>query len=179
MKADELELRIQSLVDGALRPGERARAVLQLEDCALTRALYDELMITKSWLIPQNELPHCLDEDGQFYWSQIAAGILNIEEGGSAALNSRKRSFWAVRLVPILGIIILLIMPLAHLLDSARDKAVVASEVASSIVVADLAPVFPLPGLAVASEVSTVSYYANAGDVTVIWVKDGGLGYLP
>ena len=134
-------------------------------------------MITKGWLTSQNELLRSLNEDGQFYWSQIAAEIRKLDEPKSAVQTRNKSSLWARRMVPTLGILTLLVIPLVHLIYSARDETVIAREVAP-LGVAELAPASD-PILSVSTEVSTVSYYANAGDVTVIWVKDGGLGYLP
>lgn len=179
MNANELELKIQSLADGVLPLGEKESLLASLEGDASAKALYDEFVAVRQLLVPENELSRTLDEDGGFYWAGIAAGIERADREEPAAIAGPP--WWLRWLVPALGLLALLAMPVGQMLKDSRTEVAqsvaevrpVSNEVVAAVPVAAAEPLYA------AAEVSTVNYFADAGEITVIWVNGDGLAYRP
>ena len=103
MKENEIELKIQALVDGELTKFEAGKLRDRIKNDIRLQILHERLMQMKD-LISKHEMPRVLPESSDFYWSKIAQ---EIEVGGSAAQSSAQTlgMKWVFRrLAPLLGI---------------------------------------------------------------------------
>ena len=103
MKENEIELKIQALVDGELTEFEAGKLRDRIKNDIRLQILHERLMQMKN-LISKHEMPRVLPESSDFYWSKIAQ---EIEAGGSAAQSSAQSlgMKWVFRrLAPLLGI---------------------------------------------------------------------------
>ena len=103
MKENEIELKIQALVDGELTEFEAGKLRDRIKNDVRLQVLHERLMQMKD-LISKHEMPRVLPESSDFYWSKISQ---KIEVGGSAAQSSAQSlgMKWVFRrLAPLLGI---------------------------------------------------------------------------
>ena len=103
MKENEIELKIQALVDGELTKFEAGKLRDRIKNDIRLQILHERLMQMKD-LISKHEMPRVLPESSDFYWSKIAQ---EIEVRGSAAQSSAQSlgMKWVFRrLAPLLGI---------------------------------------------------------------------------
>ena len=103
MKENEIELKIQALVDGELTGFEAGKLRDRIKNDIRLQILHERLMQMKN-LISKHEMPRVLPESSDFYWSKIAQ---EIEVGGSDAQSSAQSlgMKWVFRrLAPLLGI---------------------------------------------------------------------------
>ena len=84
MKENEIELKIQALVDGELTEFEAGKLRDRIKNDVRLQVLHERLMQMKD-LISKHEMPRVLPESSDFYWSKISQ---KIEVGGSAAQSS-------------------------------------------------------------------------------------------
>ena len=103
MKENEIELKIQALVDGELTEFEAGKLRDRIKNDIRLQILHERLMQMKD-LISKHEMPRFLQESSDFYWAKIAQ---EIEVRGSAAQSSAHSvgMKWVFRrLAPLLGI---------------------------------------------------------------------------
>ena len=103
MKENEIELKIQALVDGELTEFEAGKLRDRIKNDIRLQILHERLTQMKD-LISTHEMPRVLPESSDFYWSKIAQ---EIEVGGSDAQSSAQSlgMKWVFRrLAPLLGI---------------------------------------------------------------------------
>ena len=103
MKENEIELKIQALVDGELTEFEAGKLRDRIKNDIRLQILHERLTQMKD-LISTHEMPRVLPESSDFYWSKISQ---EIEVGGSAAQSSAQSLVmkWVFRrLAPLLGI---------------------------------------------------------------------------
>ena len=103
MKENEIELKIQALVDGELTEFEARKLRDRIKNDIRLQILHERLTHMKD-LISTHEMPRVLPESSDFYWSKIAQ---EIEVGGSTAQSSAQSlgMKWVFRrLAPVLGI---------------------------------------------------------------------------
>ena len=85
MNENEIQLKVQALVDAELtgREAEDLRARIETDDGL--RELHERITVVRG-LMAGAELPRTLPESGDFHWSKIAQGIEHGERdaGGSA-----------------------------------------------------------------------------------------------
>ena len=104
MNENEIELKVQALVDGELT-GREAKALQQrINDDAKLQQLHARLTQMRG-LIADSELPRPLPESGDFYWNKIAETIEREESAGERAAPPTPASRWRVRwLTPWVGV---------------------------------------------------------------------------
>ncbi|MBE86808.1 MAG: hypothetical protein CMO69_03630 [Verrucomicrobiales bacterium] len=110
MKENEIELKIQALVDGELTESEAEQIRECMGNDVRFQILYAQLIQTKD-LISKHEMPRILPESGDFYWAKIAQEIGAVEPANQGSNNSLVIKWLFRRLAPLLGIaaIVLLI----------------------------------------------------------------------
>ena len=110
MKENEIELKIQALVDGELTESEAEQIRECMGNDVRFQILYAQLIQTKD-LISKHEMPRILPESGDFYWTKIAQEIGGVEPANQVSNNSLVIKWLFRRLAPLLGIaaIVLLI----------------------------------------------------------------------
>ena len=110
MKENEIELKIQALVDGELTESEAEQIRECMGNDVRFQILYAQLIQTKD-LISKHEMPRILPESGDFYWAKIAQEIGAVETANQGSNNSLVIKWLFRRLAPLLGIatIVLLI----------------------------------------------------------------------
>ena len=104
MNENEIELKVQALVDGELT-GREAKALQQrINDDAKLQQLHASLTQMRG-LIADSELPRPLPESGDFYWNKIAETIEREESAGERAAPLAPASRWLLRwLTPLVGV---------------------------------------------------------------------------
>ena len=103
MKENEIELKIQALVDGELTEFEAGKLRDRIKNDIRLQILHERLMQMKD-LISKHEMPRVLPESSYFYWAKIAQ---EIEVRGSTTQSSAQSlgMKWVFRrLAPLLGI---------------------------------------------------------------------------
>ena len=110
MKENEIELKIQALVDGELTESEAEQMRECMDKDVRLQILYAQWIQTKD-LISKYEIPRVLPESGDFYWAKIAQEIGTGEPTNQGSNNSLVIKWLFHRLAPLLGIatIVLLI----------------------------------------------------------------------
>jgi hypothetical protein len=99
MKENEIELKIQALVDGELTEFEAGKLRDRIKNDIRLQILHERLTQMKD-LISTHEMPRVLPESSDFYWSKIAQEI----EVGESAAQSLGMKWVFRRLAPLLGI---------------------------------------------------------------------------
>ena len=104
MNENEIELKVQALVDGELT-GREAEALRQrINDDAGLQQLHVSLTQMRG-LIADSELPRPLPESGDFYWNKIAETIEHEKRAGERAEPPTPASRWLLRwLAPVAGV---------------------------------------------------------------------------
>jgi len=104
MNENEIELKVQALVDGELT-GRKAEALQQrINDDAKLQQLHARLTQMRG-LIADSELPHPLPESGDFYWNKIAETIEYEKRAGERPSPPTPASRWLLRwLTPLVGV---------------------------------------------------------------------------
>ena len=87
MKENEIELKIQALVDGELTESEAEQMRECMDNDVRLQILYAQLIQTKD-LISKYEMPRVLPESGDFYWAKIAQEIGTGEPTNQGSNNS-------------------------------------------------------------------------------------------
>ena len=110
MKENEIDLKIQALVDGELTESEAEKTRECMDNDVRLQILCAQLIQTKD-LISKHEMPRILPESGYFYWTKIAQEIGGVEPANQVSNNSLVIKWLFRRLAPLLGIatIVLLI----------------------------------------------------------------------
>lgn len=97
----ELNLKLQSYVDGELTDGEARQVESIVQSDAEARALLGELQMTRNAL-RGNEVEHRLPEAREFYWSKIERAILAAERAEDRTAPSFRLG-WLLRYWPQLS----------------------------------------------------------------------------
>ena len=84
MNRNEIELKVQALVDGELTGSEAEALRQRINDDAGLQQLHVSLTQMRG-LIADSELPRPLPESGDFYWNKIAETIEREESAGERA----------------------------------------------------------------------------------------------
>ena len=104
MNENEIQLKVQALVDGELT-GREAEALQQrINDDAKLQHLHATLTQMRG-LIADSELPRPLPESMDFYWNKIAETIEHEKPAGERAAPPTPASRWLLRwLTPLVGV---------------------------------------------------------------------------
>ena len=104
MNENEIELKVQALVDGELT-GREAEALQQrINDDAKLQQLHARLTQMRG-LIADSELPRPMPESGDFYWNKIAETIEHEKRAGERPAPPTPASRWLLRwLTPLVGV---------------------------------------------------------------------------
>ena len=110
MNENEIELKVQALVDGELT-GREAEALQQrINDDAKLQQLHARLTKMRG-LIADSELPRPLPESGDFYWNKIAETIEHEKCAGERPSPPTPASRWLLRwLSPLVGVSALVLL---------------------------------------------------------------------
>ncbi len=104
MNGNEIELKVQALVDGELTGREAETLQQRINDDAKLQQLHARLTQMRG-LIADSELPRPLPESGDFYWNKIAETIEREESAGERAAPHTPASRWLLRwLTPLVGV---------------------------------------------------------------------------
>lgn len=159
---------LQAFADGELAEDEAHRVEQMLDQDAEGRQLVQELHTLGNLLQPENELPHRPTDTPEFFWSQVRRQIEAEENQARADVRSRW-SWWRQWLryaVPVAGAAavaagIWLVRTPSGESDGPRSPRIA-----------------ELPHNAV-PDVNTISFYAEAGEIAVVWISDDEITYLP
>jgi len=99
----ELELKLQALLDGELSPGEAAEVSALLEGDAQARALHAELQQT-CLAMKGNEPEHRLPESREFFWSKIEREIERLESAPAPSATPWWLAFVRRNLAAVSGV---------------------------------------------------------------------------
>lgn len=103
MKENEIELKIQALVDGELTESEAEQMRECMDNDVRLQILYVRLIQARD-LISKYEMSRVLPESGDFYWAKIAKEI-EIDGVANQRTNYSMVTKWLFRrLAPLLGI---------------------------------------------------------------------------
>ena len=104
MNENEIQLKVQALVDGELT-GLEAEALQQcINDDAKLQHLHAKLTQMRG-LIADSELPRTLPESRDFYWNKIAETIEHEKRAGERPSPPTPASRWLLRwLTPLVGV---------------------------------------------------------------------------
>ena len=104
MNENEIELKVQALVDGELTGRETKALQKRINDDAKLHQLHARLTQMR-WLIADSELPRPLPESGDFYWNKIAETIEHEKRAGERPSPPTPASRWLLRwLTPLVGV---------------------------------------------------------------------------
>ena len=162
MKEFETIERIQAYVDEELPEAELAEveALLQSDEALL--GLSEELREGRE-LLRANELERAVPEPRDFYWSNIARGIEEIDQAGtpieSTVPSGRSLTDWLKWLVPVGGVAALLFLAMLSQFNGPQGNAK-QTEKASSYHEVDS----PL------DSGSLITFRSNTEGVTVVWI---------
>ena len=110
MNENEIELKIQALVDGELTGREAEELRARIETDAALRELRERLTAVRG-LMAGAELPRTLPESGDFHWSQIAQGIEREErEAKRLAKPASGANGWLRWGMPLAGVACLVLV---------------------------------------------------------------------
>ena len=110
MNRNEIELKVQALVDGELTGSEAEALRQRINDDAGLQQLHVSLTQMRG-LIADSELPRPLPESGDFYWNKIAETIEREESAGERAAPPTPASRWLLRwLAPVAGVSALVLL---------------------------------------------------------------------
>ena len=93
MNENEIQLKVQALVDGELTGREAEVLQQRIENDAALQTLHARLTQMRR-LIADSELPRTLPESGDFYWNKIAEAIERGESAGERAAPPTPASRW-------------------------------------------------------------------------------------
>ena len=105
----ELQLKLQSHLDGELPPAELREITELLAHDQEAKALYMELQATRD-LVRGNELVMKLTESREFYWSKIARAIDRNELAQTAPDRTRDFSWLRRWVLPLAGVAALTVL---------------------------------------------------------------------
>ena len=104
MNENEIQLKVQALVDGELTGREAEVLQQRINDDAKLQHLHAKLTQMRG-LISDSELPRPLPESWDFYWNKIAETIEREESAGERAAPPAPASRWLLRwLTPLVGV---------------------------------------------------------------------------
>ena len=110
MNENEIQLKIQALVDGELTGREAEELLGRLETDAGLKEIYKRLTAVRE-LMAGAELPRTLPESGDFHWSQISKAIEFDERQANHMARPASGANWLLRWVfPIAGIACLMLL---------------------------------------------------------------------
>jgi hypothetical protein len=110
MNENEIQLKVQSLVDGELTGREAEELRARLESDAGLRALHARLTAVRG-LMAGAELPRTLPESGDFHWSQISQAIGHGEREARRLAKPTLGANWLLRWVmPLAGVACLVLV---------------------------------------------------------------------
>ena len=110
MNENEIELKVQALVDGELTGREAEELRARMETDAGLRALHARLTAVRG-LMAGAELPRTLPESGDFHWSQISQAIGHGEREARRLAKPATRANWLLRWVmPLAGVACLVLV---------------------------------------------------------------------
>ena len=110
MNENEIQLKIQALVDGELTGREAEELLGRLETDAGLKEIYERLTAVRE-LMAGAELPRTLPESGDFHWSQISKAIEFDERQANHMARPASGANWLLRWVfPIAGIACLMLL---------------------------------------------------------------------
>jgi len=104
MNENEIQLKVQALVDGELTGREAEVLRQRIDNDAVLQQLHAKLTQMHG-LIADSELPRPLPESSDFYWSKISQAIEREECAGERTTRSIPVSRWLLRwLAPLVGV---------------------------------------------------------------------------
>ena len=104
MNENEIQLKVQALVDGELTGREAEALQERINDDAKLQQLHAKLTQMRR-LIADSELPRPLPESGDFYWNKIAETIEHEKRAGERPTPHTPASRWLFRwLTPLVGV---------------------------------------------------------------------------
>ena len=110
MNRNEIELKVQALVDGELTGSEAEALRQRINDDAGLQQLHVSLPQMRG-LIADSELPRPLPESGDFYWNKIAETIEHEKCAGERPSPPTPASRWLLRwLSPLVGVSALVLL---------------------------------------------------------------------
>ena len=112
MNENEIELKVQALVDGELTGREAEELRARLESDAGLRALHARLTAVRG-VMAGAELPRTLPESGDCHWSQISPAIGRGEREARRLAKPATRANWLLRWVMSLAGVACLVLVLS------------------------------------------------------------------
>ena len=110
MNENEIQLKVQALVDGELTGREAEELRERLETDAGLKEFYERLTAVRE-LMADAELPRTLPESGDFHWSQISKAIECEERQAKQMARPASGANWLLRWVfPLAGIACLMLL---------------------------------------------------------------------
>ena len=110
MNENEIQLKVQALVDGELTGQEAKEWRSRLETDAGLKELYARLTAVRG-LMTDAELPRTLPESGDFHWSQISKAIEREERQVKHLARPASGANWLLRWVlPLAGVACLMLL---------------------------------------------------------------------
>ncbi len=110
MNENEIQLKVQALVDGELTGREAEELRDRLETDAGLKEFYERLTAVRE-LMADAELPRTLPESGDFHWSQISKAIECEERQAKQMARPASGANWLLRWVfPLAGIACLMLL---------------------------------------------------------------------
>ena len=110
MNENEIQLKVQALVDGELTGREAEELRGRLETDAGLKEFYERLTAVRK-LMAGAELPRTLPESGDFHWSQISKAIEREERQAKHLARPVSGANWPLRWVlPLAGIACLMLL---------------------------------------------------------------------
>ncbi|MDD9865231.1 MAG: hypothetical protein OXS32_02665 [Verrucomicrobiales bacterium] len=104
MNENEIQLKVQALVDGVLTGREAEELQQRINNDATLQQLHERLTQMRG-LIANSELPRPLPESGDFYWNKIAESIEREERAGERIAKPTPANRWLLRwLAPLAGV---------------------------------------------------------------------------
>ncbi len=110
MNENEIELKVQALVDGELTGREAEELRARMETDAGLRELHERLTAVRG-LMAGAELPRTLPESGDFHWSQILKAVEHEEqEAKRLAKPAASANWWLRWVMPLAGMVCLVLV---------------------------------------------------------------------
>ena len=104
MNENEIQLKVQALVDGELTGREAEELQQRIDDDPALQTLHARLRQMRG-LIADSELPRTLPESGDFYWNKIAESIGREERAATRQPRPMSPSRWLMRwFAPLAGV---------------------------------------------------------------------------
>jgi len=110
MNENEIQLKVQALVDGELTGREAKEWHSRLETDPGLKELHTRLTAVRA-LMTDAELPRTLPESGDFHWNQISEAIRHEERQTKRLARPASGAKWLLRwLVPLAGVACLMLL---------------------------------------------------------------------